>query len=43
MQTTCSIKNKKMMMWAIIIALVLMFLLIIRIAVIQFIDGDKLK
>ena len=43
MQTTCSIKNKKMMMWAIIIALVLMFLLIIRIAVIQFVDGDKLK
>ena len=43
MQTTCSIKNKKMMMWAIIIALVLMLLLIIRIAIIQFIDGDKLK
>ena len=43
MQTTCSIKNKKMMMWAIIIALVLMLLLIIRIAVIQFVDGDKLK
>ena len=43
MQKTCSIKNKKMMMWAIIIALVLMLLLIIRIAVIQFIDGDKLK
>lgn len=43
MQTVCSIKNKKMMLWIIIVSAFLLVLLIVRLAVIQFVDGNKLK
>lgn len=43
MQIRCNIKNKKMMLWLIIISLIILILLIIRLAVIQFVDGNKLK
>ena len=43
MQTVCSIKNKKMMLWIIIVSAFLLVLLIVRLAIIQFVDGNKLK
>lgn len=43
MQTVCSIKNKKMMLWIIIVSAFLLILLIVRLAIIQFVDGNKLK
>lgn len=43
MQTVSSIKNKKMMLWIIIVSAILLILLIVRLAVIQFVDGNKLK
>ena len=43
MQTVCSIKNKKMMIWIIAVSSILLILLIVRLAVIQFVDGNKLK
>lgn len=43
MQTVSSIKSKKMMLWIIIVSAILLILLIVRLAVIQFVDGNKLK
>ena len=43
MQTVCSIKNKKMMLWIIIVSAFLLFALIVRLGIIQFVDGNKLK
>jgi peptidoglycan glycosyltransferase len=43
MQTVCSIKNKKMMLWIIIVSAFLLVALIVRLGIIQFVDGNKLK